>query len=64
MLLRPHADELLAQPLKTVRTYTLAQQFDSFYVLTDPETPEEYLRRWITEVDATDLEPLQKFAPA
>jgi transposase len=55
-------DELLAQPLDTVRAYTLSQQFDSFYELSDPDTAEEYLRRWITEVDASDLEPLQKFA--
>ncbi|MGH2915445.1 MAG: transposase [Solirubrobacteraceae bacterium] len=38
-------DELLAQPLQTVRAYTLAQQFDSFYELDDPDTAEEYLRR-------------------
>jgi transposase len=55
-------DELLAQPLQTVRAYTLAQQFDSFYEIQDPETAEEYLRRWIAEVHATDLEPLHKFA--
>jgi transposase len=55
-------DELLAQPLQTVRAYTLSQQFDSFYELPDPETAEEYLRRWIAEVDQTDLEPLHKFA--
>jgi transposase len=55
-------DELLAQPLATVRAYTLSQQFDSFYELSDPDTAEEYLRRWIAEVDASDLEPLQKFA--
>ncbi len=55
-------DELLAQPLQTVRAYTLAQQFDSFYELADPDTAEEYLRRWITEVDASSLQPLQKFA--
>ena len=55
-------DELLAQPLETVRAYTLSQQFDSFYELTDPDTAEEYLRRWIAEVDAAGLEPLQKFA--
>jgi len=41
---------------------TLAQQFDSFYEIQDPETAEEYLRRWIAEVDATDLAPLHKFA--
>jgi transposase len=55
-------DELLAQPLETVRAYTLAQQFDSFYEFDDPDTAEEYLRRWIVEVDASGLEPLQKFA--
>jgi transposase len=55
-------DELLAQPLKTVRAYTLAQQFDTFYEMTDADTAEEYLRRWIAEVDTTDLEPLHKFA--
>ena len=55
-------DELLAQPLQTVRAYTLAQQFDSFYELTDPDTAKEYLRRWIAEVDRSDLAPLQMFA--
>ncbi len=55
-------DELLAQPLQTVRAYTLAQQFDSFYELDDPDTAEEFLRRWIAEVDRSRLEPLQKFA--
>jgi transposase len=54
-------DELLAQPLQTVRAYTLAQQFDSFYELTDPDTAEEYLRRWITEVKDSGLEPLIAF---
>jgi transposase len=55
-------DELLTQPLQTVRAYTLAQQFDSFYELDDPDTAEEYLRRWIVEVDASGLEPLGTFA--
>jgi transposase len=55
-------DELLAQPLATVRAYTLAQQFDSFYEIDDPDTAQEFLRRWITEVDSSDLEPLHKFA--
>ena len=54
-------DELLTQQLETVRAYTLAQQFDSFYELPDPDTAEEYLRRWITEVNASGLEPLIKF---
>src|SRR5512142_2665505 len=47
-------DELLAQPLQTVRAYTLSQQFDSFYELDDPATAEEFLRRWIAEVDRSD----------
>lgn len=55
-------DELLAQPLDTVRAYTLSQQFDSFYELDDPDTAQEYLRRWISEVDRSGLEPLAKFA--
>jgi transposase len=54
-------DELLAQPLETVRAYTLAQQFDSFYELDDPDTAEEYLRRWIAEARESGLEPLFKF---
>jgi transposase len=54
-------DELLAQPLQTVRAYTLSQQFDSFYELSDPETAEEYLRRWIAEVNSSGLEPLIAF---
>ncbi len=55
-------DELLAQPLETVRAYTLSQQSGSFYELDDPDTAAEYLRRWITAVDASAFEPLQKFA--
>jgi transposase len=54
-------DELLAQPLETVRAYTLSQQFDNFYEFDDPDTAEEYLRRWITEVRGSSLEPLAKF---
>jgi transposase len=54
-------DELLAQPLQTVRAYTLAQKFDSFYELEDPETAEEYLRRWIALARESELEPLHKF---
>ncbi|MDA8068478.1 MAG: transposase [Actinomycetota bacterium] len=34
-------DELLAQPLETVRAYTLAQQFGSSYEIDDPGTAEE-----------------------
>jgi transposase len=54
-------DELLAQPLDTVRAYTLSLQFDSFYELDDPDTAEEYLRRWITEARESGLEPLATF---
>ena len=54
-------DELLAQPLETVRAYTLSQQFDNFYEFDDPDMAEEYLRRWITEARGSRLEPLAKF---
>jgi transposase len=54
-------DELLAQPLLTVRAYTLAQQFDSYYEIDDPDTAEEYLRRWIVLARESELEPLAKF---
>ncbi|MGC9221884.1 MAG: ISL3 family transposase [Solirubrobacteraceae bacterium] len=55
-------DELLAQPLETVRAYTLAQQSGSFYELDDPDTAEEFLRRWIVEVDSSGPGPLKAFA--
>jgi transposase len=55
-------DELLAQPLDTVRAYTLSQPFGSFYEIDDPHAAQEYLRRWIAEVDAAGLGPLQKLA--
>ncbi len=55
-------DELLGQPLDTVRAYEQALRFDDFYELRDPATAEEYLRRWVTEAMATGLEPLIKFA--
>ncbi len=54
-------DELLAQPLQTVRAYTLSQQFDSSYELDDPDTAREYLRRWITAARTSELESLAKF---
>jgi transposase len=54
-------DELLAQPLDTVRAYTLAQQFDSFYELDDSGAAEEFLRRWITEARSSELEPIIAF---
>ena len=55
-------DELLAQPLQTARAYEHAIKFDHFYEITDPDTAEEYLRRWITEVKTTEIAPLIKFA--
>ena len=55
-------DELLAQPLQTARVYEHAIKFDHFYEITDPDTAEEYLRRWITEVKTTEIAPLIKFA--
>jgi len=55
-------DELLQQPLDTVRAYELGLRFETFYELDDPEQAEEYLRRWIAEVDHSGIEPLTKFA--
>jgi len=54
-------DQLLAQPLKTARAYEQALKFDHFYEL-EAETAEEYLRRWIAEVRASELGPLHEFA--
>ena len=55
-------DELLQQPLATVRAYEQALRFDTFYELDDPDAAEEYLRRWIAEIKNTDLQPLMNFA--
>jgi transposase len=55
-------DELLQQPLLTARAYEQAIKFDHFYEIDDPDTAEEYLRRWIDEVKAGEIEPLVKFA--
>ena len=55
-------DELLAQPLLTARAYEQAVKFDHFYEIDDPDTAEEYLRRWIDHVKAGEIEPLIKFA--
>jgi transposase len=54
-------DQLLQQPLRTARAYEHALRFDTFYEL-DADRAEEYLRRWVEEVRATDLEPLHDFA--
>ncbi len=54
-------DELLLQPLDTVRAYELALKFDDFYELTDAAEAEEYLRRWVTEARGSGLEPLAAF---
>lgn len=54
-------DALLQQPLRTARAYEQALKFDHFYEL-DAGSAEEYLRRWIEEVRATDLKPLHQFA--
>jgi len=54
-------DELLQQPLDTVRAYELSLRFDDFYELDDPDAAEEYLRRWIDEVHTSGLVPLIKF---
>lgn len=55
-------DELLQQPLRTARCYEHAIKFDHFYEIADPDTAEEYLRRWIAEVKTSEIEPLIKFA--
>jgi transposase len=55
-------DELLQQPLLTARAYEHAIKFDHFYEIDDPDSAEEYLRRWIAEVKAGEIEPLIKFA--
>ena len=55
-------DELLQQPLETVRAYEQALKFDDFYELEDPAGAEEYLRRWVSEAKASELEPLVAFA--
>src|SRR5450631_32813 len=54
-------DQLLQQPLDTARAYEHALKFDHFYEL-DCDSAEEYLRRWVAEVRATELEPLHEFA--
>jgi transposase len=54
-------DQLLLQPLETVRAWELALKFDDFYELRDPDRAEEYLRRWVTEANESGLEPLIKF---
>ena len=46
-------DELLQQPLETVRAYEQALKFDDFYELEDPAGAEEYLRRWVSEAKAS-----------
>jgi transposase len=55
-------DELLRQPLLTARAYEQAIKFDHFYEIDDPDRAEEYLRRWIDQVKAGEIEPLIKFA--
>jgi transposase len=55
-------DELLHQPLDTVRAYEFSLPFDEFYGIDDPDAAEEYLLRWIAEVRASELEPLHEFA--
>ena len=55
-------DQLLVQPLETVRAWELSLKFDDFYELGDPAGAEEYLRRWVGEAKDSELEPLIKFA--
>jgi transposase len=53
-------DQLLQQPLDTARAYEQALKFDDFYEL-EADAAEEYLRRWIDDTRATELQPLVKF---
>ena len=55
-------DQLLQQPLDTVRAYELGLRFETFYELEDSDAAEEYLPRWIEQVDSSGIEPLAKFA--
>ena len=58
-------DELLQQPLETVRAYELSLRFDDFYELYDhPDAAEEYLRRWIDEVHTSGMAPRRNHADA
>jgi Transposase len=50
-------DELLQQPLDIARACERALKFDHFYEL-EADAAEEYLRRWIDETRATELQPL------
>jgi transposase len=54
-------DQLLGQPLETVRAYEQALKFDDFYELS-ADAADEYLRRWVQEAKATELVPLIEFA--
>lgn len=54
-------DQLLLEPLETVRAWELALKFDDFYELKDPTGAEEYLHRWVSEARASGIEPLVKF---
>jgi transposase len=54
-------DQLLRLPLRTARAYEQALRFDTFYEL-EADRAEEYLRRWVEGVRATDLVALHEFA--
>lgn len=55
--------ELLAQALHAVRAYRLAERSDDSYELDDPDTAEQYLRRWVSDTRSTELEPISRFLP-
>ena len=54
-------DQLLLEPLETVRAWELALRFDDFYEL-DAGGAEEYPRRWVQDAKASELQPLIDFA--
>jgi hypothetical protein len=51
------------KPAKLVEALFSTQGgFDDFYELDGAAAEEEYLRRWIEEINATDITPLHSFA--
>lgn len=58
---RTWLDELLTQPLRTVRAYELMLKFDAVYAL-DREQAEPYLRAWCDAAHDSDLQPISNFA--
>jgi transposase len=58
---RTWLDELLTQPLRTVRAYELMLKFDAVYAL-DRDEAEPYLRAWCDMAHDSGLGPISDFA--